>query len=115
MISCIAHNKRTMNNITPTDLKALIDDSVETIVSKHVQQLAHGVAKRFDGVNDRFDSVNERFDSIDRRINSIDKRIDGIDQRFDENVIVQNEILTAISNVHDSHEQRIVALEKKVL
>lgn len=82
-----------MNGITVGELKVLIDDSVETIVSKHVQLLAHGINKRFEGVDARFDKV---------------------DARFEENAIIQNEILNAIGEVHDNHERRITALEKQI-
>lgn len=76
-----------------------------------------GLQKLILGIRDEF---RDEFKGIYRRLDKIDSRLDGIDRRFDENEIIQNEILNAIGKKHDEfeqtdadHERRISRLERR--
>lgn len=57
--------------------------------------------------------VREELQPIDARLGSLEQRFDGLEQRFDEFAMVQNQILDAVGERFDDHEQRIKVLEDK--
>ena len=105
-----------MNEEALKDLKQFITTTVRQEIS--------GVNERIDGVDEKINSVREEVASVREEIASLETRIN---TRFDENDVVQNEILNAIGEVQelqnkairrqadtiDNHEIRILKLEKR--
>ncbi len=112
-----------MNEEALKDLKQFITTTVRQEIS--------GVNERIDGVDEKINSVREEVASVREEIASVREEIASletrINTRFDENDVVQNEILNAIGEVQelqnkairrqadtiDNHEIRILKLEKR--
>ena len=119
-----------MNEATLKDLKQFITTTVREEISGVREEVASireevaGVRQEVTGVHEEVTGLHKEVASVREDITSLEKRINA---RFDENDIVQNEILNAIGEVQelqnkairrhadtiDNHEHRIVKLEKR--
>ena len=103
-----------------------LDSRINTVDSKitNLETRIDTVDKKVSSIREEISGVNSRIDAVDSKITSLETRINA---RFDDNDVMQNEILNAIGEVQesqskairrqadviDNHELRIVKLEKR--
>lgn len=61
-------------------------------------------------INNKVRPLEEGFESLE---NKMEQRFEEVNQRFEEAAEVQNQILNAVGERFDDHEQRIIKLEKQ--
>ncbi len=78
----------------------------ETTINNKIRPLEEGLEALENKMDQRFEEVNQRFEEVNQRFEEMN-------QRFEEAAEVQNQILNAVGERFDNHEQRIIKLEKQ--